>query len=91
MWFLIGLIVGVGGTLLIAWIRSKQFSIRWYEWLIGVVALLLALLAIQSYSASMAELEPRAAYFFLLLLGFPALLLAVVAGLLPYRRMQNEA
>jgi uncharacterized membrane protein len=86
MWLVIGLILGIAGVMLFSWIRSRQIKLRWYEWLIGLIGLILALVAIQSYSASLIELEPRAATFFLAALGIPAVILLFLALFLPYRR-----
>lgn len=88
MWFIIALIVGVGLTALVFWLRSREIVVKWYEWLIGVVGLGLLLYTIQNFVTAFAELESEAAWMFLLVLGLPALILLVVAWLLPWRRQR---
>ena len=86
MWFLIALILGglVGGLLL--WMRSRGMSLTWYEWVIGVIGLLMVLFGVQNYFGSVAEVELSAAPLYLLIIALPGLVLLVVAGLLANRR-----
>ena len=86
MWFLIALILGalVGGLLL--WMRNRNMSLTWYEWVIGVIGLLMVLFGVQNYFGSVAEVEISAAPMYLLVIALPGLVLLVVAGLLANRR-----
>ncbi len=88
-WLIIGVIVGVGGWWLVSWTGKKNWGVKWYEWLLGVVALLFALLAIQNLTASYAELEPQAGWILLALFGVPALILAALAAFLVWRRQKG--
>lgn len=90
LWLILGLIIGVGGFWLVSWTRSKGISLRWYEWLLAVLAVLLALLAVQLFAGSMAELESRAAWLLLLIVGVPAVILGVLAALLPSLRQRGS-
>lgn len=90
LWLILGLIIGVGGFWLVSWTRSRGISLRWYEWLLAVLAVLLALLAVQLFTGSMAELEPRAAWELLLIVGVPAVILGVLAALLPWLRQRGS-
>jgi uncharacterized membrane protein len=95
MWFVVGLLFGVGLLLALAvWLRSRKILVTWYEWLIGILGLALLLFAIQNSLASVAELEPVAPYMFLLVFGVPAVVLIAVAFLLPwfrYRKVTNQS
>jgi uncharacterized membrane protein len=86
MWFLIGLIIGAGLLALALWLRSRGIAVRWYEWLIGAIGLLLLLFTIQNFSASFAEYEEFAAWTFLWVFGLPSVILLTIACLLPWRR-----
>jgi uncharacterized membrane protein len=80
-------IIGVAG---ITWLAAKKVTIKWYEWLIGIVGYLLLLVALQNWGASFNEAEPRAAWILLLIFGLPAVILLVVAWLLPTSRARKS-
>ena len=86
MWLIIGFIAGGVILGLVVWLRSTKVSVRWYEWLIGVAGLALALFTIQNFAGSVAELEITAAKMFLLATGLPALILLAIAWQLVTRR-----
>ncbi len=91
MWFFAALIVGAGVVALAFWLRSRDVKISWYEWLIGIVGLLLLLFAIQNYFGFTAELEPAAPGLILLIMGLPSLVLLAIAGLLIWRRQRASS
>lgn len=86
MWFIIGIVLGVALLGLVLWLRSRDIKVSWYEWLIGVIGLLLLLFTIQNFVGSFIELEPTAAWMFWLVTGLPALILLAVAWQLAWRR-----
>jgi len=86
LWFLIGIVLGITLLGLTAWMRGKNVSLTWYEWLIGIVGLLLLLFTIQNFVGSFIEIESTAAWMFLLITGLPALILLVVVWQLAARR-----
>lgn len=90
MWFIIGLVLGALLLGLAMYMRSKDISLTWYEWLIGVVGLLLLLFTFQNFFGSFAELETTAAWMFLLITGLPALILLAVAWQLAARRAKTS-
>jgi len=69
MWFIIALVIGAG--LLVLWLRSRKIVVKWYEWLIGALGLLLLLFMIQNIVGSIAEMETIAAWQFLWLIDLP--------------------
>ncbi len=83
-------LVVIIGVAVIVWLLVKKVALRWYEWLIGIVGYLLALLALQNWAASLKEVEPRAAWILLLMIGIPAVMLLVIAWLLPYLRLRRS-
>jgi drug/metabolite transporter (DMT)-like permease len=85
-WFIMGLILGAGITVLAQWVLARQLGVKWYEWVIGALSLLLILLIIQNFIASQAENEPTAAWMGLLFMGVPAVILGILAIRLPWQR-----
>jgi hypothetical protein len=88
-WLILGVIIGVGGWWLVSWSRQKSMRVTWYEWVLAVLAVIFALLAIQNYFASIAELEPQAAWILLALFGVPALILAAIPVFLVWRKQKS--
>lgn len=79
-WFLYGLIVGAGVMRLVVWVQNANIAVGWYVWLLGALALLLGTLSVQHFLASHQELEPKAAWLGILVMGVPALILAGVTS-----------
>jgi len=80
-----GLLVG-GLVWLVLWIRSANISVKWYEWLIGAIGLLIGIVAVENFFAAIAEFESAASWMYLLVLGLPALILLAVSVQLVLRR-----
>jgi len=89
MWLIAGLIVGAGVFWLASWMNSRNMRFTWYEWVIGIIGLLLLLFTIQNFFGSQAELEPKAASMFLLVTGLPAVILLVITGVLTTRHAKT--
>ena len=85
MWLVIGLIIGAALIWLVSAMKGKGISMKWYEWIIGIIGLALLLFTVQNYFGSQAELEPTAANMFLLVTGLPALILLAVTWQLVIR------
>ncbi len=87
MWFIIILIiVGAAAGALAFWSRRREITIKWYEWLIGTIGLLLLLVAFQNLLGTLGELYSTPAWMLLLIFGLPALALLVIAWQLVWRR-----
>ena len=87
-WLIFGLLIGAG----FFWLATRSnIKLRWYEWVLAVLAVILILFAIQNYSASQFELEPRAASIMLWMFGLPGLILGIVAGVLAWIRNRKAA
>ncbi len=86
-WLIVGLVLGAA----IFWLAtSGKVKLTWYEWVLGVLGIILILFAIQNYSASQVELEAKAAGLLLLIFGLPGLILAAVAGVLAFLRSKKQ-
>ena len=76
--FIYGLFVGAGTLRLFLWLKEGTMVIPWYAWVIGIIALLVGALALQTFFASFQEREPKAAWLSLLFIGVPALIPAII-------------
>jgi len=89
IWYIVTLLIGAGLVALAWWSRSKHIKIRWYEWLIGFVGVLLLLGAIQNYLASVSEVQQTAANWLLLAFGLPAIILLALSWQLVVRHKKT--
>ncbi|AGG07026.1 MULTISPECIES: hypothetical protein [Dehalococcoides] len=89
MWFIIGILVGALVLGLVWLMKRNNFSLAWYEWLIGAIGALMLLFTVQNYFGSLAEVEPKAASMFLLVVGLPGLVLLALAWQLAARRVKK--
>jgi Na+/glutamate symporter len=78
-WLIIGVVLGVVGFWLSSWARTKKISIKWYVWILVVLAVLMATLTAIDYYTLILEMEPATAEAVLWLFGGPALILALIA------------
>lgn len=88
MWFAIAFVLGAGLVALIIWLRNSNIQVKWYEWLIGIIGLLLLVFTIQNLTGSLAEFNSTAAWLFLPITGLPALILLAVSWQLIARRQR---
>lgn len=86
MWLLIGLVIGAGLMALRLWLRKREITLKWYEWVIGVAGVGVLFYMIRNVNGSFADNEAKAAVTFLWLFGAPAIVLLAIAWLLPWRR-----
>ena len=86
MWLLLGIVIGAGLLLLVLWLRTRGISLKWYEYLLGFIGLVLLLFTLQNYEASVAELEPIAPIMFLLVFGIPGLVFLLITAFLVWFR-----
>ena len=59
IWIIFGAAFSVAILALVLWLRKNNVSVTWYEWLIGIVGVLLLAFTIQNTWGSLYELEPR--------------------------------
>ena len=81
-WLILGILLGAGALFLF---KREDVKLAWYDWAILVVALVFYLLAIENYTGSMSELEPRAAGLLLISFGLPAVILTAIVGVRVWR------
>lgn len=90
MWIVFGLALGAALMGLAIWTRTRGITVRWHEWLLGTLGLLLFIFTLQNYLAARAEFEPTAPGMFLLVFGLPALVLLLLAVGLPVLRIYRK-
>ena len=86
LWLILGIVVGIG-----FYLAATKMSLKWYEWILAVLGVVLVLFAIQNYGASQLELEARAASMLLLVFGLPGVILAALGFILPWMRAKKTA
>lgn len=91
LWSIAMAVIGGGIVALAIWLRSRNIETRWYDWLIGAIGLVILLFTIQNFYTSFTEVEPLAAWMFILLPGLPALVLIGIATMQVWRRNRKPA
>jgi hypothetical protein len=90
-WLIIGIVIGAVGLYLAGSARSGRLHVRWYQWLLGLAALVFYLLALQNFMALNDGLEPKLANFALVAFGLPAVVFTILAGVIPMVVGRREA
>ena len=87
MWFFYGLLLGALILLLVWWLRTQKILVKWYEWLVAGIGLLLVIFGWQNFIATRAEhWNPDTPMTFLLVFGLSGLVLVGLAkGLVIWR------
>jgi len=88
--FYIGMLAGAAILALVLWVRSKGWTITWYQWLIGIVGTAFLFLTVQHYFGSMREYVNLSANLGLLYFGIPAIVLLVLAWQLAVRTNRSS-
>lgn len=91
LWLILGLVIGAGAVWIAVRSRNNdEMATPWYGWVLGILALLFGLLAIEVFVNSLAELESQAAWMGLAAFGVPALILGALAWWLPHRLAHRD-
>ena len=91
IWIIFGAAFSVALIALVLWLRKSNISVTWYEWLIGIVGVLLLAFTIQNTWGSFYELKSTAAMWMWIVTGLPAIILMIVASSLVWRRSRSTA
>ena len=90
IWFwyvLIGFLMGGGAVLIWHTLKNANLKLVWYEWILLILCFVVFMFMGQTFIASFQEFEPKAAWFSIVFMGIPILLMAV--GL--YRSLNKRA
>lgn len=86
MWFWTGMIIGIALLALILWLKnSKGITVRWYEWILVLLAIGAGSATIQHYFSSISAGENIAANAGALIFGLVAIILFAVTWQLVIR------
>ena len=91
LWGAVFVAIAIGLTLLIQWIRRNNIETKWWDWLFGLVGLVLLVFTVQNVLGSLEETEPKAAWMFLVVTGIPSLVLMAIAVQLVRMRRRHIA
>src|SRR5690554_6736106 len=83
LWLILGIIIGVAGFWVFHAHKSGKITVKLYQVVLGIIALVMFLLTIENYIGFQKELEPVAANFMLVALGVPAVMVASLIWLIP--------
>jgi len=78
LWWIFGVLTGIGGTLLFLKIKSGKIKIKSWHWICMVVWYGALVFTVAFVNTSVLEGEPFAGFMGSLFLGIPVLLLALV-------------
>ncbi len=87
---LVGLLAGGGIAALAIWLNNRNITVKWYEWLIGGLGLVLLMTGTENFFGSNAELEALAGRLYALVFGIPGLIFLTIPIRLVVRR-HNDA
>lgn len=78
IWYvLVGIIMGGGAVMIWHALNKISLKLVWFEWILVILSMITFLFMSQTFIASFAEYEPRAAWLTLIFMGIPILLMAV--------------
>lgn len=86
LWSIISFSLGAGFVYLLTVIKSKNWKINWYEWVLGLLGVAILVITIQNFYASFTEQRESAAWFFLVFPGLFSVVFLVAAFQLAWRR-----
>jgi len=85
-WFFMGAVISGCLVWLVSWLRKNDVSVRWYEWLMGALGIIVLAFMAQNMWSALAEFENKAVWMYLVILGLPGLLLLLASIQLVRRR-----
>ena len=91
LWMAVAFVLGVGLTALWFWAKNTNFSIKWWEWTLGLLGIITLSFTIQNIMGSAFEEVESTNGAFLLVLGIPGLLLLVIPWQTAWRRIRSGA
>jgi hypothetical protein len=87
-WLILTFILGAAIMGFVLWARNKNISIKWYDWLVGAVGIVLVVAATQHFFGSLREDYLQPGVLGALTFGLPGLILLAVAWQLVARRQR---
>ncbi len=93
IWFwyiLIGFLMGGGAAMIWNTLKKLNIKLVWYEWILLILSFITFMFMGQTFIASFQEYEPRAAWFTLVFMGIPILIMAVILYRSVNKRFQRK-
>jgi len=87
--FFVGIIFTVAIAFLVFWIIKQGISVRWWEWLMGAMGVVLLVFTIQNFMGLMGENESLPAWMFWLYIGLPGLIFVAIPAILVFIRAKK--
>ena len=84
--FILGLIFGAIIIFCLTYASLKKISVRWWEWILGILGIALLYFAILNFDGGLYEQTTQAAWMFLLVFAIPAIILLAVPAYLVFKR-----
>jgi hypothetical protein len=91
MLILLGVLGIIAVATLVLFLIQRKIIVKWYEWILGAIAIALLFLSVQHYFGSLNEFEPRAGAFGLAILGVLAIIIAALDFQLIWRRNKKAS
>lgn len=88
-WLILTFILGAAITWFVLWSRNNNVSLKWYDWLVGALGILLVIAATQHFFGSLREDYFQPGMLGALSFGIPGLILLAVAWQLIARRQRT--
>jgi hypothetical protein len=79
LWMLASFVTGVGLTILWYWLKRNSIQVKWYEWLIGAVGMIILAIMVQNITSAGFEDFSNTIPMFVLFFGIPAVILLALA------------
>ncbi len=87
-WFILTFVLGAAMVGLVLWVRNRDIAIKWYDWLIGALGVVLVLASVQHLFGSIREDYLQSGLLGLVAFALPGLILLAVAWQLIARRQR---
>lgn len=84
LWIFSGMVIGAVICYLIIKVRAGELTVKWYQWILGIVGASLLLFTIQNYFALINEYHTRAASYTWTVFGLPALVMFALIWVIPF-------
>ena len=88
LFYAVSVIVALAVGALVVWLIKSGVSVRWWEWLMGVIGVILIIVTLQHVFATFVENQPAALWPGVLTFGVPAIILLAIAGQFIARRQR---
>ncbi|MDW7673329.1 MAG: dehalogenase [Bacillota bacterium] len=83
-WIFSGIVIGAVITYLVIKVKEGKLTVKWYQWVLGILGTSMLLFTIQNYFALINEYHNRAASYTWSVFGLPALVMFALIWVIPF-------